>query len=133
MLKTKNKGFLISLLKNVLLYLIMPFIISLLLTAPAFLSPDPISLTGIFGLISIIASGAICGFISAKQNKQSGIKLALLYSAISSFILVAVSLLLVDKCNLSNLLMNAFSYILTSVLFAYLGKREKKRKRRNRR
>ncbi len=107
--------------------------ISLILALIASFTKNPISFTELFGLISLLLSGAICGFITNKSDKERGFKIMLMSLGVIIFIIIVASVLLCEGKVSGMAFMNCLCYILSSLLFAYLAKRERKGKRRKRR
>ncbi len=132
MKKRKKQSAISILIINVLFYMITPLIISLLFTALACLYKNPLDLTGILGLLSLLISGAVCGFVNVKTNKDKGIKMPLISSLIATLVLFVASLFVCGTEGILRTLMNCACYILSCLLFATLAKRERRHKRKRR-
>ena len=90
---------------------------------------DPISFLGAGSLASLLISGAISAFITAKYKGEGGFLSSLFSSLIFSLVIFSAALI-IGKGKLGiGLLMNILCYLLISVLFAKLATRKAKRKR----
>jgi putative membrane protein (TIGR04086 family) len=90
---------------------------------------DPISFLGAGSLASLLISGAISAFITAKYKGEGGFLSSLFSSLIFSLVIFSAALI-IGKGKLGiGLLMNILCYLLISVLSAKLATRKAKRRR----
>ena len=90
---------------------------------------DPISFIGVGSLASLLISGAISAFITAKYKGEGGFLSSLFSSLIFSLVIFSAALI-IGKGKLGiGLLMNILCYLLISVLSAKLATRKAKRRR----
>ena len=118
---------LICLAISVLSILTLSFIFAMI----ASMSKDPTGNLGIFSLATLLISGAISGFASAKIKKEGAIGFSALVTLVSCLIMLVLCLIIIGKVS-GGAIMNYVCYMLMSVFFAFLGSREKKHKRHKR-
>ena len=107
---------------TVVLAFIMAFISSF--------TKDPTSLTGALALVSLLVGGAISGFVTSRMNDEGGALVGTLSAVIASALILIIGLIMKSgKLDLS-VFINLIAFICVSVLFAILGKKRIKRRRR---
>ena len=106
--------------------MISSFLVSVIISA----LKNPIEMIAIGSLIAFMTSGAVSGFSIARKNRASGIRLSLICSVIFIAIVLVASLLTKRGSISGGMFMNYLCYLMISAFFAFLGAREKRRKRR---
>lgn len=109
---------------SALAILLFSFVMALV----ASLTEDPGSLTDIFSLVALVLSGVFCGVFTAKFNKQGGFFLTALVALVIALIMLVVCIILGGKVS-GSALMNYGCYIGIALFSAFLGSREKKRRK----
>lgn len=134
-MKTRTrKGDSLSLPYSVLLgsfFSIASLIICALLgSAILMLFENPTGNIKLASLIILLISGAVCGFSISASRKNGGILSAVFSSAICALLIITVGIIMGGVGASGGVFMNALCYMLVCALFAYLGRRrERKRKR----
>ena len=113
-----------------LLSIISLIVCALIGSAILIMLEDPTGNIGISALVIFLISGAICGFSISKSKGEGGILTSVLSSGIAMLILILISLIALGGKAPGRVFMNALCYILVSTLFAYLGRKREKKKRR---
>lgn len=98
------------------------------MAALAFLTPNPMGLVKPLALLALTVSAALSGFVSAKITKTC--TLPCLSALIISLLLLGGGIILKAGMPSVSTLLNAVIYMAASALFAYLGTKERKRRRR---
>ena len=101
---------------------------SFIMALVASLTENPGGLTDILSLVALVLSGAFCGVFVAKFYKQNSIYFAALVSLAISLIMLVVCIIVNGKVS-GSALMNYGCYISVAVFSAFLGSREKKRRK----
>ena len=111
----------ISAASFILLSVISSFIISA--------TPQPLRFANIGAFAALLISGAVAGFITARLLPERKILYSLISALLFSLLMLAVGLIMARGGISGGVFLNYLSYILTSLLFAWLGSRERKRHR----
>lgn len=103
---------------------------SMVLAIISSLTNDPTAFTGAFSLLSLIASGAVSGFVTSKANGEGGTLIGILSSVIAASLILLIGL--IWKGGMLNLgvALNLIAFIGVSVIFSLLGKKRVKKRRR---
>ena len=94
----------------------------------AYKSANPTAKTGLISTIVLVLSGCLCGVFVSKFKGEGGIRCAFLTASAFAVILVASKLIFSGSFSAYSLI-NATSYLASTLLCAYLA-RQKQRKRR---
>ncbi len=104
---------------------------SLIFSIFCYSSDDPLGKINLFSLISLLLSGAVAGFISARINRKYGSGSCLIPGIIVALVIFGVSLILSGGAFLP-CLMNSGCYALVYLFFAIISKgRDKDSKKRH--
>lgn len=121
----------INLLIGVAVSVIIFMALTLIFTVICYNTGNPTGNLGIFALVSLIVSGAIGGFSLSRAKSRFGFGNAVISALITASIFLIVSLISNVGFSASQF-MNCGCYVMTSLLFAFLGKGGGKRKRHRR-
>lgn len=129
--KRKEAGLTALMLMGAAFSLGLILAVSLILAAVSLLTDDPTSMTGALSLVSLLAAGAISGFVTSRVNGGGGVLVGVLSTVITAAVMLIISLVADGgRVNLG-VLVNVGAYVAISVIAAVLGKkRVGKRKRR---
>ncbi len=102
-------------------------ILTLILSIFAYRSQDPTSKTGIFSIIALVFSGAVCGFAVSRFMREGGT----LCTLIASFIFTGIILLtkIIGGSLSPAFILNALCYMGAGVLTSYISRPKQKRRR----
>lgn len=119
-----------SLIIGAFISVIVFTLITLIFTVICYNTGNPSKNLGIFALASLILSGALSSFSLSRAKSRFGFGNAVASAIIVAAILASVSIIVSGGIG-GSLLMNVGCYVLTSLLFAFLGRGAgAKRKRR---
>ncbi len=124
----RKKHSAVSVITGVIMTVIVFIIISLIMTAICYLTNDPASLLGICSIASMLASGAICGLMLSLMKNHFGFAIAAICTAICTAIYLIIAAIVSGGIH-GFQLMNAACYAGTSLLGAFIGRREKRSRR----
>lgn len=128
--KRKELGLSALMLLGAAFALAVTLTITLALAIISSMTDDPTALTGAFALLSLLLSGGVSALITSRVNGEGGTLVAILSSVIAASVILVIGL--VWKRGALNLgaPLNLFAFIGVSVMFAILGKKRTKRRRR---
>ena len=125
--KDTPKGITVILI-GVLSLLISTLLLSFLFSLIAYSMQNPEAVLAVFATVSLMASAAVSGFITAKCDKKRGIFYAVLSSLFASLILIFIGLIIKGgEMSIFSTLNYAIATVI-SVLSAAIGKRQRKRR-----
>ena len=128
---SKNgRGLIVSLLKGTFICIILYPLVALVAGVICYNTKDPTSYTGLFSLCSFIISGALASFINVKLNGSEGIGSALLCSVFALLVYFAARIILNSGVFSLFSVFNGIIYFTASLLFALLGNRKPKSRKR---
>ena len=125
----RNNSFLASLIFGTLFSFGMLLISTLILSGIFMALDTPTDSIEIKSLASLLISGAISAFVSAKFKGEGGTLCAIFISLITVFIMLIISLIASRGGVDGAIFMNYLCYLLISALFAYLGKKRERTRR----
>ena len=91
---------------------------------------DPSSLTGAFSLITLLLAGGISGFVTSRANGDGGSLISIISALISAFLIIIIGLIWGKGMMNIGAFINTLAFVGVSILFAVLGKKRVKRRRR---
>lgn len=106
--------------------------VALLLSAVAYFTKDPSSMTGAFSLLSLLLAGGISGLVTSRVNGEGGVLIGILSAVISAAVMLAVGLIWRKGLLPLGAVLNLAAYITVSVGAALLGKRRARVGRKHR-
>lgn len=109
---------------SALAMLLFSFVMALV----ASLTENPGGLTDILSLVALVLSGVFCGVFGAKFNKQKNIFLPAIVALSVALVMLVVCIILSGKVS-GSALMNYGCYMGIALFSAFLGSREKKRRK----
>ena len=109
---------------SALAMLLFSFVMALV----ASLTENPGGLTDILSLLALVLSGVFCGVFGAKFNKQGGFFLTALVALAIALIMLVICIIANGKVS-GSALMNYGCYMGIALFSAFLGSREKKRRK----
>ena len=118
-----------SFILYVLISLLVIIVFSLITAIVANASENPTAQIGIYSLVALLGSGALCGATISRAKGEGGILTVLLVSLAVSLFMLIVALIAGGGRLTPGSLMNYGCYVGVSTLFAYFGKMKSGRRR----
>jgi uncharacterized membrane-anchored protein len=104
--------------------------VAMLLAVISYFTADPTAYTGAFSLLSLVAAGAVSGFVTSRVNGEGGVSVATLSALITAALIAVVGLIWKGGLLPLGALLNLAAFSVTSVAAAALGKPRKSKHRR---
>jgi len=128
--QANNRGALKVIFCGALFSVVLLLALSLAFAFIAGFTKDPASMSGIFSTLSLLITGAICGFSVSKYKGEGGTLAAALSSLLFVLVLILAALIINGGRLAPATLINYLCHIAVAVLFSFAGRQRKKSYRR---
>lgn len=129
-IKTKNRGILFGVMIGFGISVISMILLSVIASIIVYTQSDPLAIIDIVSLVVLLLSAALSGFTISKCTGEKKILVSTLSALALCLILFMVGTIATGGRATIQVLINYICYIGITVLFAWLGAREKKNRKR---